>query len=58
MTDYAYVQAGYVVALGGLAVYGASLLGRERAARRRVPVPVPARTDEARGEHEGGAAGS
>ncbi|MDA8296328.1 MAG: hypothetical protein M0004_07045 [Actinomycetota bacterium] len=58
MTDFAYVQAGYVVALGGLALYGASLIARERAARRRVPVPVPVRTDERRGEHEGGAAGS
>lgn len=31
-----YVEAGYVVVLGTLAGYGASVLGRERAARRRV----------------------
>ncbi len=58
MTDYGYVEAGYVVALGGLALYGASLVARERAARRRIPAVVPARSDERGVEHEGGAASS
>ncbi len=31
-----YVDAGYVVALVALAVYALSLVGRERAARRRL----------------------
>ena len=31
-----YVEAGYVVVLGTLSTYGAALVGRERAARRRV----------------------
>ena len=31
-----YVDAGYVVALVALAVYAISLVGRERAARRRL----------------------
>ncbi|HLX78489.1 MAG TPA: hypothetical protein VKR27_06350 [Acidimicrobiales bacterium] len=32
----AYIDAGYVVALGTLAVYGSTLVARERAARRRI----------------------
>ena len=31
-----YIEAGYVIVLGSLAVYASSLLTRERAARRRV----------------------
>jgi uncharacterized membrane protein len=31
-----YVEAGYTVILGSLALYGASLVARERAARRRL----------------------
>ncbi|MGO9963677.1 MAG: hypothetical protein ACLPUG_09660 [Acidimicrobiales bacterium] len=31
-----YVEAGYVVVLGTLSVYGVTLVTRERAARRRV----------------------
>ncbi len=31
-----YVEAGYVVILGTLGTYSISLLGRERAARRRI----------------------
>ncbi|MGA2803671.1 MAG: hypothetical protein ABSF89_04670 [Acidimicrobiales bacterium] len=31
-----YVEAGYVVVLGTLSIYGATLVTRERAARRRV----------------------
>jgi hypothetical protein len=31
-----YVEAGYVVVLGTLSVYGVTLITRERAARRRV----------------------
>jgi hypothetical protein len=31
-----YVEAGYVVVLGPLSLYGVTLVARERAARRRV----------------------
>jgi hypothetical protein len=31
-----YVEAGYIVVLGTLGIYGVALLTRERAARRRV----------------------
>lgn len=31
-----YVEAGYLVIFGSLGTYGVALLGRERAARRRV----------------------
>ncbi|MFZ2058011.1 MAG: hypothetical protein WAV54_11460 [Acidimicrobiales bacterium] len=31
-----YVEAGYVVALGTLGIYGVALAARERAARRRL----------------------
>jgi hypothetical protein len=36
-----YVEAGYVVGLGTLAAYAASLVVRERAARRRVGAGTP-----------------
>lgn len=38
-----YVEAGYAAALGTLGAYGALLVLREKAARRRVPATVPAR---------------
>jgi hypothetical protein len=37
-----YIESGYIVTLGALGVYAASLVGRERSARRRLPAP-PAR---------------
>jgi hypothetical protein len=45
-----YVQVGYVVGLGTLAVYAVSLVTRERAARRRLepreaPTRLPGRGD-------------
>lgn len=47
-----YVEAGYIVGLGSLAIYAASLVVRERAARRRLPgarkAPVAVAVDEAR----------
>jgi hypothetical protein len=44
-----YVEAGYVIGLGTLALYGASIVGRERAARRRLKRPdaVAASTERA-----------
>ncbi|MGD0440789.1 MAG: hypothetical protein ABSB52_09205 [Acidimicrobiales bacterium] len=36
----AYVEAGYVVVLGTLSIYGSTLVARERAARRRLGVPA------------------
>ena len=40
-----YVEAGYIVVLGGLGAYATSLLRREHTARRRVdgvgPAPAP-----------------
>jgi hypothetical protein len=38
-----YVEAGYVVILGSLGTYAATLVGRERAARRRVRESSPSR---------------
>ena len=57
-----YVEAGYVVGLGTLAAYAASLAVRERAARRRVgagpaDTPFAAGTSHARVPGPGGAAG-
>jgi hypothetical protein len=37
-----YVEAGYLVIFGSLGTYGVALLGRERAARRRVLGPAGA----------------
>ena len=37
-----YVEAGYLVIFGSLGTYGVALLGRERAARRRVLGPAAA----------------
>ncbi len=34
-----YIDAGYVIVLGTLGVYGTTLLARERAARRRAGQP-------------------
>jgi len=42
-----YVESGYVVTLVSLGVYGASLVVRQRAARRRLPATGGA-TDAAR----------
>ncbi|HUZ21216.1 MAG TPA: hypothetical protein VMU75_11665 [Acidimicrobiales bacterium] len=39
-----YIEAGYIVTLGALGVYAASLVGRERSARRRLPAPRPRAT--------------
>ncbi len=39
-----YVEAGYLVIFGSLGTYGVALLGRERAARRRVLGPAGADT--------------
>lgn len=37
----AYVQVGYVVALGGIALYALSLVLRQRALARRLPPEEP-----------------
>jgi len=37
----AYIVAGYLLVLGALAAYAASLLGREGVLRRRLPAPRP-----------------
>jgi len=41
-----YIEVGYVIVLGSLATYATSLVGRERAARRRLP-STPADGDAA-----------
>ena len=43
-----YVEAGYLVIFGSLGTYGVALLGRERAARRRVLGPAGAGSTSAR----------
>ncbi len=44
-----YVESGYIVALASLGAYGASLVARQRAARRRLPVaPEAERVEESR----------
>ncbi len=53
-----YIEAGYVVVLGGLAAYGSSLLLRERAARRRggaLPGAVASRPADKTGRSVAGA---
>lgn len=36
-----YIEAGYAMALGSLAIYALSLVTRERASRRRLPPAAP-----------------
>jgi hypothetical protein len=36
-----YIEAGYVVALGSLAIYALSLVTREHASRQRLPPAAP-----------------
>ncbi len=50
-----YVEAGYVVVLGTLSAYGAALVGRERAARRRVRAVSPFAPRDLTGTAEDGA---
>lgn len=48
-----YIEAGYSIVLGGLGIYGVTLLARERAARRRariLPEPQPPREEPGPGE--------
>ncbi len=40
MSGFVDIQAGYVVALSALSIYGTSLVVRERSLRRRLP-PEP-----------------
>lgn len=49
----AYIDAGYVVALGTLATYGATLFARERSVRRRVD-SVATSADERRARSDSG----
>lgn len=49
-----YVDVGYVVALVVLAVYAVSLVGRERAARRRLGGPSASRGRASRAGASGG----
>ena len=52
-----YIEGGYIVTLGTLALYGASLAARERSARRRLrggPEPREPGEREASERGEGG----
>jgi len=52
-----YVESGYVVVFASLGTYGLSLLGRERAARRRLGArPMTRATNTAYGKKATGAA--